>query len=64
MTMLRERDFQFSLSKVFNRDGNLAKVFGLARKCFCSAQPGINILQNLYYGFKNLLHLKIKFEKA
>ena len=37
---------------VYIRGFNLAEISGLARPAnvFCSARPGINILQNLYNG--------------
>ena len=49
---------------VRTRDVNRAEISGPARKLFLfgPAQPGINTLQNLYYGLKILLHIKIKFE--
>ena len=33
---------------LYTRGVNRTEISGLARKCFCSARPGINILQNLY----------------
>ena len=35
---------------MYIRGVNRAEIFGPARKLFCSARPGINILQNLYNG--------------
>ena len=39
-----------SIHNVYTRGVNSTEISGPARKFFCSARPGINILQNLYNG--------------